>query len=127
MIDILGMLRDHRVTIMTWRWDQGRLQYFQYDEIRKIAATLVQIEGTETSMRAGDLLRLPLEQTTGLDFLPRTYSVWRNYGRVFELQLLAVQAKGRLKCTNLCRLLARDQDAITGDEYLSILARTFYY
>ena len=112
---------------MAWRWDQGRLQYFQYDVILRTAAALARLEGTETSKRAGDLLRLPLEEQTGRPFLPKRYSVWRNYGRVFALQLLAVQRDARLVCTNLCRLLARDPESVTGDEYLAIVAKRFYY
>ena len=112
---------------MTWRWDQGRLQYFQYDVILRIAAALVGLEGSETGKKAGDLLRPTLERETGLPFLPKTYSVWRNYGRVFALQLLATQRDARLVCTNFCKLLADNPESVTCDEYLAVIAKRFYY
>src|SRR5262249_32027483 len=112
---------------MIWRWDQGRLGYFQYDTIVAVSTALTVLEGRETSKKAGDLLRLPLEEATDLEFLPKDYSVWRNYGRVFELQLLATQRDGQLVCTEICKSLARDSQTISCDEYLGVLAKRFYY
>ena len=73
---------------MTWRWDQGRLDYFHFDAIRKIAPVLISLDGAR--LRGGiDPLRANLQTHTGMPFSPADYRVWRNYGRVFGCQLLA--------------------------------------
>jgi hypothetical protein len=33
-----------------WRWDQGRLEYFRFDNIRKIAKCLLNIEGIKLNV-----------------------------------------------------------------------------
>lgn len=45
-----------------WRWDQGRLSYFNFDNLRRIASVLVQLEGVELNLRDLDPLRTPLEE-----------------------------------------------------------------
>ena len=46
-----------------WHWDQGRLNYFQFDELRKIAKY-----ATHTDLRL--TAREPLASAVGLPFLP---------------------------------------------------------
>lgn len=112
---------------MAWRWDQGRLQYFQFDAIRKIAACLSELDAVPLDSGL-DPLRTPLRETTGLPFAPANYTVWRNYGRVFGCQLLAARVANRLACTQLCLDLARSDGRIsTADDYLAHLSKKFYY
>ena len=63
-----------------WSWDQGRLDYFQFDEIRKIAKFAVSHDLKAVSVdEIGDAVGLP--------FLPKKdgYKPWRNYSRTFKL------------------------------------------
>jgi len=111
-----------------WRWDQGRLEYFAFEVIRNSAKVLWANQGVHTGPSAGDLLRRPLIESSGRPFLPQSlqYAVWRNYGRVFGLQLLAAKVDERLVCTQLCQRLSED-DGFTSDEYIGFLVRRFYY
>ncbi len=109
-----------------WRWDQGRLDYFQFDEIKKIACALVDFNGK--SLPRGDdpdTLRVILEHFSDRPFAPESYKVWRNYKRVFGCQLLATEINGLLVCTDLCKDIAKDN--IDVDEYLITLSKRFYY
>jgi len=76
-----------------WRWDQGRLDYYNYQNINLIAKVLVENELIELNQRGSDPLRLSLEQRTHLPFSPKNYKVWRNYGRVFVSTLVAASLK----------------------------------
>lgn len=64
--------------MMRWRWDQGRLSYFQYDNLVKIAKVLLDLQGVQINQKGFDPLRKPLEDYTGLPFAPNHYRVWRN-------------------------------------------------
>lgn len=111
---------------MKWRWDQGRLDYFQVDEIKHLAKALVAFEGH--ALPRGDdpdTLRTLLESYSERPFLPEKYKVWRNYKRVFGCQLLATDIRGIVVCTDLCRQIAVGD--FDGDEYLINIARRFYY
>ena len=90
---------------MKWRWDQGRLEYFNYSSIRSIANVLLSLEGIDMEKGGEDILRTHLELETGLPFLPKSYAVWRNYARVFQCAMLATKIDGRLFVTDLCRKL----------------------
>lgn len=113
---------------IVWRWDQGRLEYFQYDEIKRIAQALVTFDG-HALPRGGDpdTLRKALEQFSDQPFAPHRddYPVWRNYGRVFGCQLLAVKVGGILVCTELCHHVATS--SLDVDDYLLHFANHFYY
>jgi hypothetical protein len=102
------------------------LEYFQFDSIRAIARVLADLDGTFLSQDP-DPLRVPLTEGTGLRFLPPRYTVWRNYARVLELQLVAVNVDGLLRCTEICRLLANEESGFGVDEYMGLIARRFYY
>lgn len=101
-----------------WDWEQGRLDYFQFDELRKIAKF-----GTETDLRQAN--RDELASAVGLPFLPNNpaYRPWRNYARLFQIALIAAP-KGRrfAEMTRLGQILASD-GKVTSDEYLHFLAR----
>ncbi len=111
---------------MQWRWDQGRLSYFEFDQIRQQAIALLACNGKPLP-RAGesDLLRYELSRVSNLPFAPSHYFVWRNYKRVFGCQLLATEIDSHLVCTNLCARLAADD--IESDQYFLQIANNFYY
>lgn len=107
-------------------WDQGRLLYFQFDQIVNIAQCLVSLDGIKFESGI-DPLRIPLTKGTGLPFLPEHYTVWRNYSRVIGLQMLAAKIGNQLICTQLCHEIVSPKGEIqSADEYLAHLARTFY-
>jgi len=113
---------------MRWRWDQGRLEYFKYDNLVDIARVLLRLEGVELSSSGADPLRADLMAQTGLPFAPADYRVWRNYGRVFACALLATSIEKRLVVTDICRsLLMTGGRAFTIDEYLPFFVRRFAY
>lgn len=82
---------------MRWRWDQGRLPYFQFENICRMANVLCGIDGISLRTRE-DLLRRPLETYTELPFAPAHYKVWRNYARVFQCAMLATEIDGKTDC-----------------------------
>ena len=100
-----------------WNWDQGRLDYFQFDNLKKIAKFAL-----EDDLRLTD--RAGLVAATGLPFLPNDdrYPPWRNYSRVFKLSLICAQKGKGSEPTQIAKLLASD-GAITTDEYFHFLAQ----
>ncbi|NCB97219.1 MAG: hypothetical protein EOM36_02515 [Bacteroidia bacterium] len=111
---------------MDWRWDQGRLQYFRFEEIKKIAQSLVNFDGQHLpSGNQHDALRTILNAYLDLPFLPQHYTVWRNYKRVFGCQMLATNISQILVATELCHKLS--QDEIMSDDYFKHVATHFYY
>ncbi|TPK60562.1 HNH endonuclease [Mesorhizobium sp. B2-4-19] len=99
-----------------WNWDQGRLDYFQFDELRKIAKFAVKHD-----LKAVDVD--DMSKATGLPFLPNKpgYKPWRNYSRTFKLMMLATSSGTSSKPTPLAKLLAED-GKITTDEFFHFLA-----
>ena len=102
-----------------WRFDQGRIEYFQFDEIRKVAKYAVAHD-----LRASK--RKPLVDATGLPFYPASsdYPPWRNYSRVFRTAMLVANIGGVAKPTKVAQLLATD-GSVTSDDYFHFLAQTF--
>ncbi len=101
-----------------WRFDQGRMAFFQFDELRKIARYAVAHDLRATA-------RQPLVEATGLPFLPVSdqYPPWRNYSRVFRTAMLVAVVKGKAQPTKVARLLATDN--IVSDEYFHFLVQAF--
>jgi len=101
-----------------WRWDQGRLIYFDYNNLKLMAQSLIQIDGA--SLRDDpDPLRGILEQNTGMPFAPSSYRVWRNYKRVFECSFLATSIENKINCTDFCKELALQSGKFQDvDDYL---------
>ena len=96
-----------------WNWDQGRLHYFQYDELRTVAKFAV----------GNDLRNTPpqvIRSETGLDFPPDHYTPWRNYARVYKLCLVASEIGNTAVPTDVASILAID-GAVTCDEYVHFL------
>lgn len=111
-----------------WRWDQGRLEYFRFLNLRRTAKSLVALDGTTLGMRGADLVSAPLRTQTGLTFPPTHYKVWRNFRRVFECSLLATDLNGLLTVTDVCHWLGSSSShLISVDEYLSFLAPRFFF
>jgi hypothetical protein len=90
---------------MVWRWDQGRLQYFQFDNLSSIASVLVQFDGADMGM-CEPLFRAKLQNETGMPFAPAHYTVRRNYQRVFQCAFLATFVGNKLIVTDYCKELA---------------------
>jgi len=112
---------------MRWRWDQGRLPYFQYDNLVRIAEVLTSLNGVKINQKGVDPLRTPLENGVGLPFSPSHYRVWRNYARVFECALLATSVGGNLYTTDFCKLLMLPADKFSPDQYFNLLFSRFSY
>ncbi|MCB8945798.1 MAG: HNH endonuclease [Ardenticatenaceae bacterium] len=114
--------------MMRWRWDQGRLDYFNYDNLRRIAQVLVELNGIDIQTPNFDPLREPLVNHTGLPFAPITYTVWRNYARIFKWTLIASRIDRNLMVTDVCRKIADTTENGWGiDEYLSFIISRIYY
>lgn len=111
-----------------WRFDQGRLVYFQIDEIRKIASALYELDGAiKPGSGEADIVRKSLSRHSNLPFLPINYTVWRNYGRVFEAMLLATSSRGNILTTELCKWIAQNPEDFDSDSYLAYFCQNFYY
>jgi hypothetical protein len=113
--------------MILWRFDQGRLSYLQFDEIKKIAFALAKVDGIQKPSLDDDIIRKTLSIYTDLPFAPPHYTVWRNYKRVFGCLLLATEIDGRIACTDLCKILASEKDEIDIDDYMRHFATHFYY
>lgn len=101
-----------------WHWDQGRLAYFQFDELRKIAKYVIENDFM-------DAAKDDLQMATGLPFsAPPTHTAWRNYSRILKIALLVRDAGGRAAPTPVALALARPGE-VTCDEYLHFLACAF--
>jgi hypothetical protein len=99
-----------------WSWDQGRLDYFQFDNLKKIARF-----GAKHDLRLAD--QPSLSMATGLGYKPvdPRYPPWRNYGRTFKSALICAADGAGSRLTKVGALLAAD-GAITTDEYFHFLA-----
>jgi hypothetical protein len=112
---------------MIWRWDQGRLSYFEFDILKKIAKALYSCNGSDIGF-SKDLIRIPLESATNMPFAPSSYTVWRNYKRVFECAFLATKINNRLIITDLCDELCKDDGMINdADDYFSFYIPRFRF
>lgn len=101
-----------------WRWDQGRLLYFQFDILRDIAKILVKFDNVDIS-RCEKLFRETLVRETGMPFLPDHYTIKRNYSRVFQCSFLAKFMNNNVVVTDICRDLANPDGRIKSvDDYL---------
>lgn len=101
-----------------WHWDQGRLEYYQFDALRKIASFVTQNDFRKAT-------REQLVEATGLPFsAPPTYLPWRNYSRVLKIALLIYNSGEKAIATPVATSLA-SPGAVTADEYFHFLARSF--
>ena len=117
------------VITLNWRWDQGRLQYFQFDNLKAIAHSLVLFDNVQIST-CEENFRQQLVKNVELSFSPDTadYPIRRNYKRVFECVFLATFVNGRLQCTDVCREMAKTDSRLAYvDEYFSYYIPRFRY
>jgi len=125
---LVNNTNENEYTIMIeWRFDQGRLNYFQIDEIKKISCALAAADGMLKPVAGSDGLRKLLSMYTKLPFLPTDYTVWRNYGRVFGCMMLASEIGDHIVATDLCKKIASNPIEIDADDYLAHFSRHFYY
>lgn len=110
-----------------WRWDQGRLAYFRFENLKAIANSLLELEGILINQPGGDPLRDELEKNTGLPFAPNSYRVWRNYKRVFECSFLATNVDEHLYVTDFCKRLASANEGFDADEFLTLFIPRFRF
>ncbi len=110
-----------------WRFDQGRLDYFQFDEVKRIARALASMDGIDKPALPDDFLRKSLSTYSSRPFAPDTYTVWRNYKRTFGCLLLATEIAGKIICTDVCKTLAKTTEQVDVDDYLAHVAKRFYY
>ena len=113
--------------MIDWRFDQGRLNYFQVDEIKKIACALALADGIAKPSVDNDGLRTLLSMHTSQPFSPANYTVWRNYGRAFGCMMLASEIGDRIVATELCKRIALNPTEFDSDDYLAHFSRNFYY
>ena len=99
-----------------WHWDQGRLEYFQFDALRAISG-FVQNHDFKTALRP------VVAAATGLEFAaPADYNPWRNYSRVLKHCLLVSENGGVAQPTPVASLLSQP-GVITSDEYFHFLTQ----
>jgi hypothetical protein len=112
---------------ISWRWDQGRLGYFEFDNIQLIARALCSLENISLHS-ATDPIKTPLVNITGLPFRAGPNATWRNYARVFQSCLLATEIHGKLICSELAhKICLTGPGQFTSDEYFGHFVRRFYY
>lgn len=99
-----------------WHWDQGRLAYFQFEALQRIAAFVMHHD-----FKSADRSLLALE--TGLPFqAPATHSPWRNYSRVLKLCLL-VHERGNVALATPVGSILSQPGTVTCDEYMHFLVQ----
>ncbi len=117
--------------MIDWRWDQGRILYFQFDVLKVIARVLIKYAGKNINDNQIALnLKRDLITSSGLPFLPENYKINRNYSRVFQCALLAT-TKGRggeLLVSDICKELAGDNTIFeSADDYLFEVINRFRF
>lgn len=116
--------------MIEWRWDQGRILYFQYDVLKEISKTLLKYDGKNVN---DDLIAKAFKEdlitSTGLPFLPENYKVNRNYSRVFQCALLATtKGRGELVASDICKELANEKSLFaSADDYLFEVVNRFRF
>jgi len=95
-----------------WRWDQGRLAYFNFENLRLIAKAAVELDLKSASHEE-------LRGKTALPFSPvaSNYLPWRNYQRIFKLMRLVIVKDNVAKPTQVAQLLSRT-GLVTSDEFI---------
>lgn len=96
-----------------WKWDQGRMQYFQFDTLRVMAELI----------NAYDFKNIEpnfIRRQTHLNFAPATYTPWRNYSRIFKLCMLVVEKDSIAYPTAIANILSKP-GIVTCDEYMHFI------
>jgi len=95
-----------------WRWDQGRLAYFNFENLRLISKAAISYNLKAVSHEE-------LIGVTQLPFAPvnPSYLPWRNYQRIFKLMRLVTIEDGVAAPTPVARMLA-ETGRVTSDEFI---------
>ncbi|MCD8207193.1 MAG: hypothetical protein LUD72_04560 [Bacteroidales bacterium] len=111
-----------------WRWDQGRLLYFQFNVLREMAGVLAEFDNNDIK-ECDNAFRECLERRTGMPFLPKsdTYAIKRNYSRVFQCGFLANFVGDKLVVTDICRDLAEGGRIQNADDFFFNYVRRFRF
>ncbi len=97
-----------------WHWDQGHLQYFQYEAIRQMALF---VKNNNFKVATNSELIL----ATGLNFAaPLNYTPWRNYSRILKQTFLISNMNDKSEPTAVADILSK-LGVVTCDEYLHFL------
>jgi len=102
-----------------WRWEQGRLPYFQFDALRRIAEFSLSHDWKSATFEEA-------EANVGLPFDPHKpgyENPWRNYQRVFRDMLICSEIEGIARPTAVAKNLA-EPGLVTSDEYFHFLAES---
>jgi len=113
-----------------WRWDQGRVLYFQTDVLKEIAKVLMDFDGKDINEPAVNrAFAVSLRTRVGLPFAaPEEYKINRNYGRVFQCGLLARYQGSALTVSDIGKLMATENSVMAdSDAYLCEVVRRFRY
>jgi hypothetical protein len=98
-----------------WHWEQGRLEYFQFDVLRRVAQFAVHNDVSQAT-------RAQLRAAIGTPFDPADYTPWRNYARVFKLMFLVAGTHRGAQATSAAALLAQPGQ-VTADEFFHFVAQ----
>ena len=98
-----------------WHWEQGRLAYYQFDVLRRVAKFVVSNDLSQATRRE-------LQLAIGMSFDPADYTPWRNYARVFKLMFLVSGTAAGAQPTGTAWALTR-ADQVTSDEFFHFVAQ----
>ena len=112
---------------MIWRWDQGRSEYFRFESILKIAPVLLKYNGADMK-QVDSQFRSEIMAATNLPFAPSTYTIKRNYKRVFECMMLCSYIGNRLFVSDIGRNVGTQNSSLSNvDSYLFEVETRFRY
>lgn len=101
-----------------WRWDQGRLEYLRVENVPRLSASLCNVSGLNVTSDDPEIRR-QFYAATELQFRPTSYTLWRNYGRVFKLLLLAQAVDDQVQASSLAKTIhAAGPKQLDSDRYL---------
>ncbi len=110
-----------------WAWEQGRMQYFKFQNIRRMARAITELENVP--LDNDTVIRGTMKNYTDLPFKPVDYKLWRNYGRVVKCCLLGARINNRLAATDVCQRIIDENHETRWevDEYFAFLIPRFSY
>lgn len=98
-----------------WHWDQGRLEYFEFDVLRRMSQFCLNNDFATASRDA-------LQVAIGLSFDAGPNAPWRNYARIFKSMLIVSNSGGVAVPTPVAARLAIPGQ-VTSDEYFHFVAQ----
>jgi HNH endonuclease len=98
-----------------WHWDQGRLEYFEFDVLRRMSQFCVHNDLACASKEE-------LQAAIGLSFDAGPNAPWRNYARIFKSMFIVSSANGLAMPTPVATRLAV-AGQVTSDEYFHFVAQ----